>query len=204
METACLRQTEIPHTSRLFSDFQYNFDRLASFYRYSPTDPASYEKAAQAIQYPEERRAKLVKALRARNGDSAALDRLARPDTLAVVTGQQVGLFSGPSYTVYKALTAIHLSEQLNAQGIPAVPIFWLAIVDHDFAAVNHSFVFDGGHQHVALRVNGTSGANQRPVGLISVVDPPVAALREALAAFPFANEVVAMVEHAYRPGTTF
>ena len=204
METACLRQTEIPHTSRLFSDFQYHFDRLAGFYRYSPTDPTSYEKAAQAIQYPEERRAKLVKALRARNGDSAALDRLARPDTLAVVTGQQVGLFSGPSYTVYKALTAIHLSEQLNAQGIPAVPIFWLATEDHDFAEVNHSFVFDGGHQHVALRVNGTSGANQRPVGLISVVDPPVAALREALAAFPFANEVVAMVEHAYRPGTTF
>ena len=204
METACLRHTDIPHTSRLFSDFQYHFDRLTQFYPYPAGDPASYEKAARTIEYPPERRASLVSALRARNGDSAALDRLARPDTLAVVTGQQVGLFSGPAYTVYKALTAIRLAEQLTAQGIPAVPIFWLATEDHDFAEVNHSFVFDAANQPVALRVNGSPGGNQRPVGMIPVVDPPIAAVRDALAAFQFTSEVVAMLEHAYRPGTTF
>src|SRR6185295_4757342 len=48
--------------------------------------------------------------------------RFAQPGTVAVLTGQQVGLFSGPAYTIYKALTAARLSEDLNKRGIPAVP----------------------------------------------------------------------------------
>lgn len=127
MEPACIRHTEIPHTSRLFSDFQYHFDRVARFYRHAPGDAAAYSSAAREIVFPDERRAALVTALRARNGESASLDRLAKPGTVAVVTGQQVGLFSGPAYTIYKALTAARLAEKLTGQGIPAVPISgWL------------------------------------------------------------------------------
>src|SRR5580704_15518034 len=106
MEPACLRHTDIPHTTRLFSDFQYHFDRVSSFYRYPPNDPSSYAKAAKEIDLPDDRRQALVAALRARNGDSASLDLLSRRGTVAVVTGQQVGLFSGPAYTIYKAVTA--------------------------------------------------------------------------------------------------
>src|SRR5438105_3349397 len=123
MEAACLRHTDIPHTSRLFSDFQYHFDRVAQYYRHPPGDPSSYAQAAKELVYPAERRAALVSALRARNGNSPALDRLAQPDTVAVVTGQQVGLFSGPAYTMYKALTAARLAARLTEQGIPAVPV---------------------------------------------------------------------------------
>src|SRR5215469_16622677 len=146
METACLRHTEIPHTTRLFSDFQYHFDRVAQYYAHSPGDPSSYAAVARQMDYPAERRAALLAALRIRNPGSASLDLLARPETVAVVTGQQVGLFCGPAYTVYKALTAARLAAQLNAQGIPAVPVFWLATEDHDFAEVNHTFVFDASH----------------------------------------------------------
>src|SRR5690348_10789048 len=106
MESACLRHTEIPGTSTLFSDFQYRFDRVAQYYSGWPGDPASYDRAAAAIDYPDERRAALVEALRSQNAGNPSLDLLARPGTVAVVTGQQVGLFSGPSYTIYKALTA--------------------------------------------------------------------------------------------------
>src|SRR5579871_631991 len=164
METACLRHTEIPHTSRLFSDFQYHFDRLARFYVHHPEDPAAYAAAAKELSYPPERRAALVAALRARNGDSPTLDLLSRPGTVAVVTGQQVGLFSGPAYTVYKALTAARLAEQLTAQGLPAVPVFWLATEDHDLPEVNHTFVFGMDHQPVRLTADG-AGVSQQPVG---------------------------------------
>ena len=127
MEPACIKHTEIPHTSKLFSDFQYHFDRVARFYKHAPGDPSAYADAAREIQFPDDRRRALVAALRARNGDSDSLERLAKPGTVAVVTGQQVGLFSGPAYTIYKALTAARLAEQLSERGITAVPIFWLA-----------------------------------------------------------------------------
>src|SRR5712692_7923908 len=178
MEAACLRHTEIPHTSRLFSDFQYHFDRVERLYGHSPGDPASYAAAVADIRFSVEQRSALVAALRSRNGDSRSLELLARPGTVAVVTGQQVGLFSGPAYTIYKALTAARLAEQLSAGGIPAVPIFWLATEDHDFAEINHSFVFNAEHQPVALSVDG-SGASQRPVGSIPVAAPPIDRLRE-------------------------
>ncbi len=69
----------------------------------------------------------------------ASLDRFAA-GAVAIVSGQQAGLFSGPSYTFYKALSAIRLADELSAEGIPAVAIFWLATEDHDLAEVNHAF----------------------------------------------------------------
>jgi bacillithiol synthase len=203
MESACLRHTEIPHNSALFSDFQYHFDKVARFYAHNPHDSRSYAAAAREIAYPEERRAALVAALRASNAESASLDLLARPGTVAVVTGQQVGLFSGPAYTIYKALTAVRLAAQLSEQGIPAVPMFWLATEDHDVAEVNHAFVFGPDHRPIQLSVNA-NGGSERPVGGIRIAAPPVDRLREVLAGFPYGDEVAEMARIAYPSGVTF
>ncbi len=203
MESACLRHTEIPHSSSLFSDFQYHFDRVARFYEHNPHDARSYAAAAQQIAYPEDRRAALVTALRASNGESASLDLLSRPGTVAVVTGQQVGLFSGPAYTIYKALTAVRLAAQLSEQGTPAVPMFWLATEDHDVAEVNHAFVFGPDHRPIQLSVTA-NGGTVRPVGSIPIAAPPLDALGQALAAFPYGDEVMEMVRAAYPAGATF
>ena len=203
MESACLRHTEIPHTSALFSDFQYHFDRVARFYSHNPHDGHCYAEAAKQIQYPEERRAALVASLRQTNGESASLDLLARPGTVAVVTGQQVGLFSGPAYTIYKALTAVRLASQLTERGIPAVPMFWLATEDHDVAEVNHTFVFGPDHRPIQLG-GDANGAPERPVGSIPIAAPPVDRLREILSGFPHGEEVAAIVQAAYPPGVTF
>ena len=65
----------------------------------------------------------------------AQLERLRRPDALAVTTGQQPGLFTGPLYTIHKALSARALARWLEARWArPVVPVFWLAGDDHDFA----------------------------------------------------------------------
>lgn len=200
MECSCLRHTEIPHTSKLFTDLLYHPERLRDFYFHTPHDAAALKNSAAEIDFPAERRAALVSALRAQNGDSPELDRLAEPGTVAVVTGQQVGLFSGPAYTVYKALTAVRLSQDLNARGIPAVPVFWLATEDHDFAEVNHCWVFTPEHQPRKLEI-GATGASNRPAGGIAVPFSPIAELKDALGAFPFGPETVAWVEQSYVPG---
>ncbi len=202
MEASCIRHTDLPGTSRLFADFAYHFDRVTSFYRYPPADLDSLKQAAAAIRYPDDRRAAIVAALRAQNGESETLNKLALPGTLVVVTGQQVGLFSGPAYTIYKALTAVRMAAELSSQGIPTVPIFWLASEDHDFPEVDHVWSFGPSQQPVKLTVSGKHSELQ-PVGTVEIVTAPLDELRALLAGFPFADEVLALVKQAYAPGQT-
>ena len=191
MEPACLRHTDLPHTSRLFSDFLYQYHRVERFYTAPPS-----------TGYPEDRRPALIDTLRQQNGDNAALERLAQPGSITVVTGQQVGLFSGPAYTIYKALTAARHAQDLTERGRPAVPIFWLATEDHDFAEVNHSWIFDDANQPVQLKLDDVSSDSQ-PVGNIRIDRWPTADVREQLREFPFGDEVAALVDESYAPGAT-
>src|SRR5579884_2230199 len=156
MHCTCVRHTELPGVSALFADVLYHPDRTSSFYPHPIRDLEAYHAAAARIRLPEDRRAALVAALRGRNPASPALDRLAQPGTVAVVTGQQVGLFSGPAYTIYKALTAVKLTHELSERGIPAVPVFWLATEDHDFAEVNQCWVYDSEHHPMKLQEDRT------------------------------------------------
>ncbi|HVO99372.1 MAG TPA: bacillithiol biosynthesis cysteine-adding enzyme BshC [Bryobacteraceae bacterium] len=204
MEPACIRHSELPGTSRLFLDFCYHFDRVARFYRHDPQNIDSFTAAAREIDYPDARRAAIVHALAGQNGPSTTLDRLAQPGTVAIVTGQQVGLFSGPAYTVYKAVTAARLAKELTERGTPAVPVFWLATEDHDLEEVDHSWAFDSGRQPVELRarmqpING----RPRPVGGLRIEQAPIDDLRRALKGLPHADDVLAMVSDAYRDGAT-
>jgi bacillithiol synthase len=202
MHCTCVRQTDLPNTSRLAADVLYDPDRAARFYRHPLHGIEGFRGAADEMSLPDERRAAVVGALRQSNPASAALDRLAQPGTMVVATGQQVGLFSGPCYTIYKALHAARLAAWLTANGIPAVPVFWLATEDHDFAEVSHVSVFDAGHRPVKLEMRRSAGSTQ-PVGGVPLASPPVAELRTALRGFPFADEVCGLVERTYRPGNT-
>lgn len=203
MTTLCIRHTELPGASRLFADLVYHYDRVAPFYAHAPYDPASFAAAARQIDYPVERRAALLAALAEQNPGNPSLAVLARPEAVAVVTGQQVGLFSGPCYSIFKALSAIRLAENLTAQGIPAVPVFWLATEDHDLVEINQAWVFNAAHEVVGLKtaaVNPLGG----PVGPIPVGEAPLDELAAALAGLPYADEVMAMVRDCYAPGATF
>lgn len=82
-------------------------------------------------------------------------DRLARGEVLAVTTGQQPGLLTGPLYTVHKALSAIALAARLERERkVPVVPVFWVAGDDADFAEANHCAFLDaaGDAQSLVLR----------------------------------------------------
>lgn len=62
---------------------------------------------------------------------------LLRRGAAAVVTGQQVGLFLGPLFNLYKAASAIRVARALaDASGVPVVPVFWLQCEDHDLPEI--------------------------------------------------------------------
>ena len=77
----------------------------------------------------------LEPALEASGAARARLQRVIDGKGVVVTTGQQPGLFGGPIYTISKAVSAIALADVLEeVTGIPAVPIFWAATDDADFA----------------------------------------------------------------------
>jgi len=97
-------------------------------------------------------------------------------------------------------LHAVKLAAWLSDNGIPAVPVFWLATEDHDFAEVNHVWVFDAEHRPVKLEMRRSASA--QPVGEIALAAPPIRELRTALQALPFGDEVTDLVEETYRAGS--
>jgi bacillithiol biosynthesis cysteine-adding enzyme BshC len=202
MQCTCVRQTDLPNTSKLYSDLIYRFDRVEDLYAGPPNNIDVIAQAAR-FSFPDDRRAALINALTPLNEGNPSLAELARPGAVAIVTGQQVGLFSGPAYTVYKALTAIRIARGLAERGVPAVPVFWLATEDHDFAEIDHTWVFSADYRPVRLHIESAESNGARPVGGLPLGDIPIDQLRSALAGLPFADEAVALVERAYRPGET-
>ncbi len=174
MEPHCIPFSEIPHTTPLFADYLYHFSRLERFFALDPFRPESFQAAARALSLEEARRTAVADVLAEQNeifaGDLRTQEnirRLREGRVGAVVTGQQVGLFGGPAYSVYKALTAIRLAEKLTTEGLPAVPVYWLASEDHDFAEVNHSEFLDAQQQLVALADSSAPPADT-PIGRIT------------------------------------
>jgi len=72
---------------------------------------------------------------------------------LAIVTGQQPALFTGPLYTIYKAITAIRLADRVQREtGRPCVPIFWNGSDDHDFEEARNAHFLTKNHDLMTLR----------------------------------------------------
>ena len=135
-------------------------------------------------------------------------DRLAGDAVLAVTTGQQPGLFTGPLYTIYKALSAIALARRLERErGVPVVPVFWVAGDDHDFAEANHASFLDaaGDLAHIVLRER-PADAPLAPLARERCGDEIRAALEQLTSGTPateFKADVLRWLEAAYRPDAT-
>ena len=176
MECHGLRSSQLPRTNKLYSCYFDGFSRVAPFYAHPPTEEGLLASARE-VSSNANMRAQVVKILREQNrqfGVDASvlhnLDRLAA-GALAVVTGQQVGLFSGPAYSFYKALTAVRAAQHLSNVGHETVPIFWLATEDHDLEEVNHTFWLGRGPQLSRIALETPDGAVGSPVGEILLGD---------------------------------
>jgi uncharacterized protein YllA (UPF0747 family) len=134
-------------------------------------------------------------------------DRLASGEVLAVTTGQQPGLFTGPLYTIYKALSAVALARCLEREvNVPVVPVFWVAGDDHDFAEANHASVLNaaGDVVRIVLRERAPDGMLlplfREPCG--PEIGKALEQLRAALPETEFTAQTLAWLEASYRPET--
>ena len=139
--------SDIPSSSNLFLDYVYEFENVKQFYKLNFRNEDSYSNVFESITKRD---------CSLRNNVSDVIEnqyslyspsektitnisKLKNENTIAILTGQQLGLAGGPLYTVYKIFTAIKLSEYLKEKftDYNFVPIFWLAGDDHDIEEIS-------------------------------------------------------------------
>jgi bacillithiol biosynthesis cysteine-adding enzyme BshC len=206
VKSHCLPFSEIPHTTRLFSDFLSDAPAVHQFYPRSARFTDWFSDEVSRIQYDSTRR-ELISDILARQNKPASsrtlenIGRLRR-GAAAVVTGQQVGILGGPVFSIYKALTAVKLANEATAAGVDAVPIFWLATEDHDLAEVSHIAL--PAREYVPQRIETTThGLLDAAVGEIRFGDEITSVSAEA-ADLLGPSDTADLLRESYRPGETF
>jgi uncharacterized protein YllA (UPF0747 family) len=191
----------LPSMSTLFLDFVGHPERLQRFYPHSYAIESIVEFARNRPALDASHRERLCASLA---GDSSSIKKLAA-GAVVVITGQQPGLFTGPNYTILKALTVIKLARALEERGVPAVPVFWVAAEDHDYQEIESVSVLDRDSALAHVRVD-LSNADLSPVGWLSLGADSSDVASKLLASLPdseFQPDVRQVLESAYRPGAS-
>ncbi|HSD46023.1 MAG TPA: bacillithiol biosynthesis cysteine-adding enzyme BshC [Pyrinomonadaceae bacterium] len=204
----------VPHQTRLFLDYLKDPVSLRRFYpnavRFHHELQARVPEVLAAHKADRNRVADALESMNKRWGArQETLDNiklLRDSDCIAVVSGQQAGLFTGPLYTIYKALSAVKLAGCLRQRNTKAVPVFWIASEDHDFAEVALA-EFIGRDCKLKRVVTTALHRDSQPVGHV-VLDESINAVIDQLfelsPASEFAGEMKALVQKAWQPGRGF
>ena len=202
-----------PWIRRLAADYAYDFRSVAPFFSGDPSDRAAWADAIARTQAHERRRADIAAVIasqqerrqapaRAREAGRLLADRRA----VAIVTGQQAGLFGGPFFTLLKAITALKLAEQVTRDhGTPAVAVFWIDAEDHDWEEVRSCTVYDSALAPRTVSLPARPGSDPVPVSTVSLdaaaIHKTLDDLEAALPPTEFRESVIAGLRRAYAPG---
>jgi bacillithiol synthase len=201
-----------PWIRRLAADYAYDFSAVAPFFSGNPSDRAAWADAIKRSQSYRRRSDEIAAVIGQqqdrRHAPPAARQKgqlLADPRTVAILTGQQAGLFGGPMFTLLKALTALKLAEQVSRDhNVPAVAIFWIDAEDHDWDEVRSCTVYDADLVPRAASLPSRPGTEPAPVASIALDDGVLAAIAELERILPptdFRSGLLADLHSAYRPG---
>lgn len=204
--------SEIQKQSRLFIDFQSNAAEILKFY---PEKIASlHDLAEKVLRNYKIDRVELCKVLTEINHSVNAgaktlenIEKLKDESCLAIITGQQAGLFSGAVYTIYKALSAIKFAEELRRENIKAVPVFWIAEEDHDFDEVKKTTVFDRESKLAEFENTPQNYCQNTPVGFVefdTAIDKTIKDLFDELPPTEFSAQIKKILKNSYKSGETY
>jgi bacillithiol biosynthesis cysteine-adding enzyme BshC len=206
---------KIPQQTRLFLDYLRDPVALRRFYpeavrfHYEVTN----RRERVLTNYRTDRKAvcdaleQMNRSWKASEKTLANINLLRDADCVAVVSGQQAGLFGGPLYTIYKALSAVKLAECMAQRGFKAVPVFWIATEDHDFAEVaTAGFInrdCDLAHAGVPLEMH----RDDVPVGRVTLNESIRETIQSLIGALPqteFSENLERLLHEAYEPGRKY
>ncbi|HVQ41485.1 MAG TPA: bacillithiol biosynthesis cysteine-adding enzyme BshC [Vicinamibacterales bacterium] len=201
-----------PWIRPLVTEYSRHFDRLAPLFAGNPADPSAWSSTIDRVaRAPRDRKslhAALQRQLDRRGAPREAQDRAAlllNPASVAIVTGQQAGVFGGPLYGILKAVTAIQLARQVERDHhVPVVPVFWVEVEDHDWDEVKSARVLDSQFAVADVELANPPGAGALPVAQLALGEDVGAAIdRLALLLAPteFTAELLARLRERYQPG---
>ncbi len=215
LQTESLPFSEVPNQSKLFIDYQ---NKPLELQKYYPLAVESHTQISQRIpeilaNYKADRQM-LCDVLEEANISNGASDKtleniqlLRNDDCVAVVSGQQAGLFSGPLYTIYKALSAVKMTECLRGRGFKAVPVFWIATEDHDFEEVSKIEFIDSKGNLAEIKNEPKRCYENLPVGYVKLDDSIKSSLDELFERLPhteFTDELRNLLENTWVSGIDY
>lgn len=201
--------------SPLARDYMYAYERVDEYFNGDFHHLETFRNQTDKAQSREIDRESLGDVLMEQNraygcGKQTVqnIERLSRDRVCAILTGQQAGLFSGPLYTIYKALTAIKLAEYLNQNCHGSyVPVFWVASDDHDFAEVDHIHLLDKDNQIQKIRYDSPLShlrISACRVELTSEISGCIQRLDDLTRGSEFKPRILSHLQDAYRAGRMF
>jgi len=212
--------SDIPGNQNLFLDYIYEFENVREYYKHNFRNKDAYPSVFKSIT--ESRKDKQLNIsgiiknqyLTLQNISNKTLrniDLIDKEKTIAVVTGQQLGILGGPLYTVYKIITAIRLANQLTERydDFKFVPVFWLEGDDHDFNEVRSINLFNNENQvlNFGYKDEINDDDAKQSIGKINFDE----ALNEffsnyegSLRESDFKKELVSKIKECYQVGKSF
>lgn len=212
--------SDIPGHQNLFLDYLYNFEKVSSFYKHNFRNREDYVNIFKEISSSDKApRQKLVDLINEQytgfnpsNKTAQNIKLLENEKTLAVVTGQQLGMLGGPMYTFYKIFTAIklakHLSERYDDYNF--VPVFWLESDDHDVEEVSSIKIISDNNNIVVLKYGDKLDVEESNSGSVGYIkfDESINAFFENLVSnlrsTEFKEEIVDYLKSFYKENNSF
>lgn len=210
---------DIPGFQNLFLDYLYEFENVSEFYTYNfRNNDDIINHLSKISQHGKYRREELSSLIYAQNSNFSISHKtekniraLRNDDTVAIITGQQLGIFGGPLYTIYKTITAIKLANKLNEQysKYHFVPIFWLEADDHDFDEVRRISIISDGNSIKEIRYDDSleEEVNRGPIGKLKFnegINNFISEFENTLIKTEFTPLILELIKKSYKSGNTF
>ncbi len=203
---------DLAGTSALARTFNTDYSRVAAFFNGDYSKAEAFAKQAEAVLATSHAdRQAVVAVLTEQNQNMGAGPRtmerlkiLQRSDSLVVATGQQVGLCTGPAYTIYKALSCCRLAQELERLlNKPVIPIFYLVTEDHDFEEVRWLGVLNGDHSFEKICYTPTHLPDRTPMSQVMLEPAITQTLAQLAPHFDPDGDEWRQITTCYRAGST-